>query len=77
MANIVKTYAGASRLRPQHLLRSLAALRLPDISGCKGAIFKMMDVSRHKSVDTLRKQVFPLFLPDTDNHGDKAGQQSH
>jgi len=25
----------------------------------------------------LRKREFPLFLPDVDNRGDKAGQQAH
>ena len=55
MANIVKAYAGRAGFDAStfagHSLRS----GFLTSAAAKGAsIFKMMDVSRHKSVDTLR-----------------------
>ena len=69
VANIVKAYAERAGFDASTVLRSFAAFRLPDLGGGQGAsIFKMMDVSRHKSVDTLRG-----YVRDAELFKDHAG----
>jgi hypothetical protein len=49
---------GAPGTRCRRFLGAQPAIGLPNIGGRRGAsLFKMMDVSRHKSVDTLRGYV--------------------
>jgi len=69
VANIVKDYAGRAGFDPSsfsgHSLRS----GFLTSAAAKGAsIFKMMDVSRHKSVDTLRG-----YVRDAELFKDHAG----
>ena len=55
-------------IRCPNILWPFAEVRLPDISGGNGAsIFKMMDVSRHKSIDNLRT------CPDAELFKNRAG----
>jgi site-specific recombinase XerD len=58
VANIVKTYAERAGFDPTMFSgHSLRAGFLTSAAGNGASIFKMMDVSRHKSVDTLRGYV--------------------
>lgn len=69
VANIVKAYAQRAGFECQPVLRPLAAAWFPDLSGDEGRVnFKMMDVSRHKSVDTLRG-----YVRDAELFKDHAG----
>jgi hypothetical protein len=55
VANIVKAYAERAGFDPSLFSgHSLWAGFLTSAAGKGASIFKMMDVSRHKSVDTLR-----------------------
>jgi integrase len=69
VANIVKAYAGRvgldEKLFAGHSLRSGF---LTSAAGNGASIFKMMDVSRHKSVDTLRG-----YVRDAELFKDHAG----
>jgi integrase len=69
VANIVKAYAGRvgldEKLFAGHSLRSGF---LTSAAGKGASIFKMMDVSRHKSVDTLRG-----YVRDAELFKDHAG----
>ena len=69
VANIVKTYAERAGFDPAifsgHSLRSGF---LTSAAGNGASIFKMMDVSRHKSVDTLRG-----YVRDAELFKDHAG----
>jgi hypothetical protein len=67
VALIVK--ACAARARCRRVLGAQPAVGLPDPAAARGAsLFKMMDVSRHKSVDTLRG-----YVRDADAFRDHAG----
>jgi site-specific recombinase XerD len=69
VANIVKNYAGCAGLDAK--LFSGHSLRrgfLTSAAGRGASIFKMMDVSRHKSVDTLRE-----YVRDAEIFKDHAG----
>jgi site-specific recombinase XerD len=69
VANIVKAYAGRAGLDPaQFSGHSLRAGFLTSAAGNGASIFKMMDVSRHKSVDTLRG-----YVRDAELFKDHAG----
>ncbi|MBB4263908.1 site-specific integrase [Bradyrhizobium sp. CIR3A] len=58
VANIVKAYAGRARLDEKHFSgHSLHRGFLTFAAAAGKSIFRMMDVSRHKSVDTLRGYV--------------------
>jgi integrase len=58
VANIVKAYAGRAGFDASAFSgHSLRAGFLTSAAGKGASIFKMMDVSRHKSVDTLRGYV--------------------
>jgi integrase len=58
LANIVKAYAGRAGLDASTFSgHSLRSGFLTSAAGKGASIFKMMDVSRHKSVDTLRGYV--------------------
>ena len=58
VANIVKAYAGRAGFDASMFSgHSLRAGFLTSAAGKGASIFKMMDVSRHKSVDTLRGYV--------------------
>jgi site-specific recombinase XerD len=58
VANIVKAYAGRAGFDARTFSgHSLRAGFLTSAAGKGASIFKMMDVSRHKSVDTLRGYV--------------------
>jgi integrase len=69
VANIVKAYAERAgfdaRMFSGHSLR---AGFLTSAAGNGASIFKMMDVSRHKSVDTLRS-----YIRDAELFKDHAG----
>jgi hypothetical protein len=69
VALIVKAYAARPRLDPdvfsEHSLRSGF---LTSAAARGASLFKMMDVSRHKSVDTLRR-----YVRDADLFRDHAG----
>ena len=58
MANIVKAYTDRAGFDPSTFSgHSLRAGFLTSAAGKGASIFKMMDVSRHKSVETLRGNV--------------------
>jgi hypothetical protein len=58
VANVVKRHALALGLDPRAFAgRSLRAGFLTSAAARGASVFKMMDVSRHKSVDTLRSYV--------------------
>jgi site-specific recombinase XerD len=69
VANIVKVYAGRAGLdEKQFAGHSLRAGFLTSAAAAGKSIFKMMDVSRHKSVDTLRG-----YVRDAELFKDHAG----
>jgi integrase len=69
VANIVKTYAGRAGFDASLFSgHSLRAGFLTSAAGKGASIFKMMDVSRHKSVDTLRG-----YVRDAELFKDHAG----
>jgi site-specific recombinase XerD len=69
VANIVKTYAENAGFDPAVFSgHSLRAGFLTSAAGNGASIFKMMDVSRHKSVDTLRG-----YVRDAELFKDRAG----
>jgi integrase len=69
VANIVKAYAERAGLDPAVFSgHSLRAGFLTSAAGNGASIFKMMDVSRHKSVDTLRG-----YVRDAELFKDHAG----
>jgi site-specific recombinase XerD len=69
VANIVKAYAERAGLDPAVFSgHSLRAGFLTSAAGKGASIFKMMDVSRHKSVDTLRG-----YVRDAELFKDHAG----
>jgi site-specific recombinase XerD len=69
VANLVKAYAGRARLDPKLFAgHSLRSGFLTSAAGKGASIFKMMDVSRHKSVDTLRG-----YVRDAELFRDHAG----
>jgi len=69
VANIVKAYASRAGFDASGFSgHSLRAGFLTSAAGKGASIFKMMDVSRHKSVDTLR-----CYVRDTELFKDHAG----
>ena len=56
VANVVKLYAGRMGLDAQHC-HSLSSGFLTSAAANGASIFKMMDVSRHKSINNLRTYV--------------------
>jgi integrase len=69
VANIVKAYAGRARFDASTFSgHSLRSGFLTSAAGKGASIFKMMDVSRHKSVDTLRG-----YVRDAELFKDHAG----
>ena len=69
VANIVKAHAERIGLDPRLLSgRSLRAGFLTSAARRGASIFKMMDVSRHRSVDTLRG-----YVRDAEIFKDHAG----
>ena len=69
VANIVKTYAKRAGFDASTFSgHSLRAGFLTSAAGKGASIFKMMDVSRHKSVDTLRG-----YVRDAELFKDHAG----
>jgi len=69
VANIVKAYAGRAGFDSStYSGHSLRAGFLTSAAGNGASIFKMMDVSRHKSVDTLRG-----YVRDAELFKDHAG----
>jgi site-specific recombinase XerD len=69
VANIVKAYAGRAGFDASMFSgHSLRAGFLTSAAGKGASIFKMMDVSRHKSVDTLRG-----YVRDAELFKDHAG----
>jgi site-specific recombinase XerD len=69
VANIVKVYAGRAGFDASRFSgHSLRAGFLTSAAGRGASIFKMMDVSRHKSVDTLRG-----YVRDAELFKDHAG----
>jgi len=69
VANIVKAYAARARFDATLFSgHSLRAGFLTSAAGKGASIFKMMDVSRHKSVDTLRG-----YVRDAELFKDHAG----
>jgi hypothetical protein len=66
VANLVKAYAGLAGLDASAY--SGHSLRSGFLTGKGASIFKMMDVSRHKSVDTLRG-----YVRDAELFKDHAG----
>jgi hypothetical protein len=69
VALIVKAYAKRLGLDPNAFSGHSLRAGLPHLRGRPGAsLFKMMDVSRHKSVDTLRG-----YVRDADAFRDHAG----
>jgi hypothetical protein len=69
VANIVKAYAGRAGFDASTFSgHSLRAGFLTSAAGKGASIFKMMDVSRHKSVDTLRG-----YVRDAELFKDHAG----
>jgi len=67
VANIVKAYAKRAGFDP-NAFSGLRAGFLTSTAGKGASIFKMMDVSRHKSVDTLRG-----YVRDAELFKDHAG----
>jgi site-specific recombinase XerD len=69
VANIVKAYAGLAGMDAKAFSgHSLRSGFLTSAAGKGASIFKMMDVSRHKSVDTLRG-----YVRDAELFKDHAG----
>src|SRR6266550_4934186 len=69
VANIVKAYAGRAGFDAStYSGHSLRSGFLTSAAGNGASIFKMMDVSRHKSVDTLRG-----YVRDAELFKDHAG----
>jgi site-specific recombinase XerD len=69
VANIVKAYAGLAGMDAKAFSgHSLRSGFLTSAAGKGASIFKMMDVSRHKSVDTLRG-----YVRDAELFRDHAG----
>ena len=68
VANIVKAYAAAGFDASSFSGHSLRSGFLTSAAGKGAYIFKMMDVSRHKSVDTLRG-----YVRDAELFKDHAG----
>lgn len=69
VANIVKHYAGQIGLDPDRFsAHSLRSGFLTSAASNGASIFKMMDVSRHKSIDNLRG-----YIRDADLFRDHAG----
>ena len=69
VANIVKAYAERAGFDPTAFAgHSLRSGFLTSAAGRGASIFKMMDVSRHKSVDTLR-----AYIRDAELFKDHAG----
>ncbi len=69
VANIIKAYAERARFDTSTFSgHSLRAGFLTSAAGKGASIFKMMDVSRHKSVDTLRG-----YVRDAELFKDHAG----
>jgi site-specific recombinase XerD len=69
VANIVKTYAGSAGFDATTFSgHSLRSGFLTSAAGKGASIFKMMDVSRHKSVETLR-----WYVRDAELFKDHAG----
>jgi site-specific recombinase XerD len=69
VSDIVKDHAARLRLDPaQFAGHSLRAGFLTSAASRGASIFKMMDVSRHRSVDTLRG-----YVPDAELFKDHAG----
>src|SRR5712671_3292950 len=70
VANIVKTYAGRVGLDARKFsAHSLRSGFLTSAAANGASIFKMMDVSRHKSIDTLRG-----YVRDAELFRDHAGK---
>lgn len=70
VANIVKAYAGRAGFDAStYSGHSLRSGFLTSAAGNGASIFKMMDVSRHKSVDTLR-----AYVRDAELFRDHAGR---
>ena len=69
MAEIVKTYAKRIGLEPASFsAHSLRAGFLTSAAQSGASVFKMMDVSRHKRMDTIRG-----YIRDTELFRDHAG----
>jgi site-specific recombinase XerD len=69
VANIIKAYAERARFDTSTFSgHSLRAAFLTSAAGKGASIFKMMDVSRHQSVDTLRG-----YVSDAELFKDHAG----
>jgi site-specific recombinase XerD len=69
VANVVKAYAGRAGFDASTFSgHSLRSSFLTSAAGKGASIFKMMDVSRHKSVDTLRG-----YVRDAELFKDHAG----
>ena len=69
MAEIVKTYAKRLGIDPDTVSgHSLRAGLLTSAANSGASIFKMMDLSRHKSMDTLR-----AYIRETELFQDHAG----
>jgi site-specific recombinase XerD len=69
VSDIVKEHAGRLRLDPKQFAgHSLRAGFLTSAAARGASIFKMMDVSRHRSVDTLRG-----YVRDAELFKDHAG----
>ena len=70
MSDIVKEHAARLRLDPNQFAgHSLRAGFLTSAARRGASIFKMMDVSRHRSVDTLRG-----YVRDAELFKDHAGE---
>jgi site-specific recombinase XerD len=69
VADIVKTQAGAVGLEPaQYAAHSLRAGFCTSAASKGASLFKIMDTTRHKSVDTLRG-----YVRDADLFANHAG----
>jgi integrase len=69
VANVVKSHAGRVGLNAREFSgHSLRSGFLTSAAARGASIFKMMDVSRHKSMDTLRG-----YVRDADLFRDHAG----
>jgi site-specific recombinase XerD len=69
VANIVKQYAGLAGFDPRAFsAHSLRSGFLTSAAANGASIFKMLDVSRHKSIDTLRS-----YVRDAELFNDHAG----
>jgi integrase len=63
VAELVKAYARRAGLKAANFSgHSLRSGFLTSAAGRGASIFKMMDVSRHKSIDTLRGYVMPRYF---------------